>query len=151
MWCQHWEVMCQRQQPGARSWAANSCHNSSMPVVSPSSKQPDQQKSWGNLHLTGAEEAPAAGPCGSGQPQTKLCEQGHSQQASCCTSSPLVSTGEPACGVQYHWPPVLGKLEWIKERVTTVVRVLVHRRYKERTSSGFSQPWGGKAWLVGID
>lgn len=32
-----------------------------------------------------------------------------------------------------------------------MVRGLVHRTYKERLSTGFVQPWGGKAWLAVLD
>lgn len=55
-----------------------------------------------------------------------------------------------ACTWSIFCPPVQGQLEDINERVTTMVRGLVHRTYRERLSTGFVQTWEGKGWLAVI-
>lgn len=40
-----------------------------------------------------------------------------------------------------------GQLEDINERMTMMVRGLVHRTYRKRLSTRFVQTWKEKAWL----
>lgn len=62
----------------------------------------------------------------------------------------LLSSAEESLHTEYPCPPVEGQLEDIHERMTMMVKGLVHRTYKKRLSTGFVQIWEGKAWLVVI-
>lgn len=132
---------------GASSSGANSCHNSSVPVVSSISK-----------HSLTSRRRAGEPPCSTCQGSTNL------QQWRSATDWAALARTQSVGSVTYFslqhrlactWstigPPVQGKLDWIKERVTTVIRGLVHRTYKERLSTGFVQLQGGKAWLAVVD